>query len=70
MLSNDPIADFHAWDAEQYEELKKLPVCDWCGEHIMSDYFYDINGEYICENCMDDRRRSTDDYLEQHKCDC
>lgn len=62
--SNDPIADFHAWDAEQTEQLKLLPICSDCGEPIVSDTFYEIGNERLCESCLNNHRRWTDEYTE------
>lgn len=55
--SNDPLADFEAWDAEQNKQLAKLPVCADCDEPIQDEFAYYINGEWICESCMDAYRR-------------
>lgn len=63
--SNDPIADFHAWDAEQTELLKRLPICTDCGEPIMGDVFYEIGDARICEDCLLNYRRWTDDYIDE-----
>lgn len=50
-------------DAEQYEKLEELPLCDYCEEHIQSDYYYEIGNECICEECLNDNfRKSNDDY--------
>ena len=62
--SNDPIADFHAWDAEQTEQLKLLPICSDCGEPIVSDAFYEIGIDRLCESCLNNHRRWTDEYTE------
>lgn len=65
LRTDDPIADYDRWDAEQERELERLPVCTECGERITDDFFYDINGECICERCMDaNYKKSTDDYIE------
>ena len=32
-------------------------ICDWCGEEI-EDVYYDIFSEEVCENCMEERRRT------------
>lgn len=32
-------------------------ICDWCGEEI-EDVYYDLCGEEVCENCMEERRRT------------
>ncbi len=51
--SDDPVADFKAWDAEQESWLARLPVCADCERHIQDDSAYYINGEWICEDCME-----------------
>lgn len=62
--TDDPIADFHSYDAEQEKQLKRLPKCEWCNEHIQDDYYYEIADIVICEECLNDEyRKSTDDYL-------
>ena len=35
--TDDPIADFHAWDAHQTKKLEQLPTCADCGEHIQEE---------------------------------
>jgi len=55
--TDDPIADFNRHDAEQNKWLEQRPVCVDCGEHIQDEEAYYINGEWICETCMDSYRR-------------
>ena len=45
---------FNDWEreAERYEAM--CPKCDICGEAIMGDYEYHIDGERMCEDCADD----------------
>lgn len=62
--TDDPIADYNAYQSELQAKLDKLPVCSDCDCPITSDYYYYINGECICEDCMDEYRRSTDDFYE------
>lgn len=63
--TDDPIADFVRYQAEQEEETEKLPKCDNCGEPIMDDYCYDVGGDILCEDCMNDLFRvRVDDYIE------
>lgn len=65
MRTDDPIADFLAHDAEQQSKLDRLPKCDICGEPILDEYFYNIDGTYICEECLkSEYRKCTDDYME------
>lgn len=53
-----------AFEAEQERRIEKYPKCDCCGERILEDKFFNIEGTYICENCIDDFKVDTDDYLE------
>lgn len=63
--TDDPAADFDRWDAEQEAELEKLPVCSYCDLPIQDEYFYEINDEVICEECLNQNfRKSVDDYVE------
>lgn len=55
--TDDPIADYEAWDAEQQRRLESRPICSECDEPIQDDEAYYINGEWICQNCMDTYRR-------------
>lgn len=63
--TDDPVADFGAWDEEQERKLEKLPVCDYCNERIDEDYYFDIDGEFYHEECLCKQfRKSTEDYIE------
>lgn len=48
-------------DAEQEKRLSKLPKCSECGEPIQEESCYFINGEYICESCMDNYKVYVDE---------
>ena len=63
--SDDPIRDFHNYDAMEQAKLSRLPKCDDCSNHIDEDDYYDVEGTILCESCLNDRyRRSTDEYLD------
>ncbi len=65
MWTDNPVADAERYMAEQEEELKKLPVCDYCKKPIQDDYLYDLEGDIICEACMNKHfRKHTEDYME------
>lgn len=52
--------NYDAWrshDLEQQRQLERMPVCADCDEHIQDETAFYINGEWICENCMDSYRR-------------
>ena len=55
--TDDPLADFDRWDAEQNRQLEERPVCADCDEHIQDETAYYINGEWICKNCMSSYER-------------
>ena len=63
--TGDPLEDFARHDAEQESRLDKLPKCESCGEPIEDDYFYNIDGFFLCEECLKSEYRvNTDDYIE------
>mgnify|MGYP002517669099 CR=1 FL=1 len=55
-ISDNPIADFNRWDAEQEKALESLPKCDICHEPIQEEHYYKIDGKNWCETCVDDCR--------------
>lgn len=61
--TDDPIADFDRYDAEQQAKLDKLPECSDCEHPIQGTYYY-INGECICEDCIEDYKRNTEDLFD------
>lgn len=63
--TDDPIADFNRYDAEQQRALDKFPVCDCCGEPIQDDVYYDIGSEKLCKECLESNyMKYTSDYME------
>ena len=65
-LTDDPVADFDRWDAEQQDELEKLPNCCGCGEPIQDDDLFDIDGDLYCEECMEAHfKRPVENYIEE-----
>lgn len=61
--SDNPVADYDRYCNEQQKELDRLPECSECGEKIMDEYCYEINGEYIHEHCMEENHRKSVDML-------
>lgn len=51
--TDDPIADAAAYDAELARLEEQVPVCSYCGKPVAEDYYYEINDEVICAECMD-----------------
>lgn len=44
-------------ESQLEEAISNLPLCDWCGEHIQEESYYDINNEKVCEYCIKEARR-------------
>lgn len=66
MFTDDPIADYDRYCAEQEQAMQKYPVCAVCGKAITDDFLYHIEGDIYCEECMKDNfRRPTDDFMEE-----
>lgn len=64
MYSDDPVRDFDEYDRQQEKLLEKLPICDGkkCGKRI-TEYYYEVNHEILCESCMIRRyRRNINEY--------
>ena len=60
----DAYSQWEHRERKQEAWLRKRPVCCYCGEHIQSEYFYLINGEPICEDCLESEfRKNTEDYM-------
>lgn len=49
--------DVDRYFARKERELRRRPKCCECGEHIQTEYCFEVNGEYICEDCMNDYHR-------------
>lgn len=63
--TDDPVADYERYDADRERRLDRYPKCDYCGEPILEDHFYNINGTYYHEECLNSEYRvNTDDYIE------
>ena len=64
--SDDPVADFERYDAEQEEEREKLPICYECKEEIDDDYVWDIEGTLYCDKCIEKLyKKPIEDYIEE-----
>lgn len=64
--SDDPAMDFLRHDREQEARLARCPQCAnrRCGKLIQDEFYFEIDGEVLCEGCMQDRYMiRTDDWL-------
>ncbi len=46
------LLDIH--EAEQQQELEKLPECACCGEHIQQDFAIVFGFNWFCDSCIKD----------------
>lgn len=56
MWTDDPVKDAERYMEYLEEEAEQLPVCDYCGERIEEDHYYEFQGDIICPDCMDKHR--------------
>lgn len=63
--TDNPEADFASYDAEQQAQMNRLPRCGECDECIQSETCYRIDGELICEECIEKHKVYVDDLIEQ-----
>ena len=59
-ITDDPIADAERWIREQDKQLERLPHCDYCGEPIQEEYYFDLCGDRVCERCIDEMKRKVE----------
>ena len=55
--SDNPVKDFERYAAEQERWLHQRPLCDYCENHIQGAFYYEINGDCICEGCLSEHFR-------------
>ena len=63
LFTDDPITDYDRYCNEQQKELDSLPRCKECKKPIQTEWLYEFDGEYICEDCMDEHKKSTDSVI-------
>ena len=47
--------NYSMWERHEQKQEKWLdsrPLCSCCNEPIQEDYYYEINEEKICEECL------------------
>lgn len=63
--TDDPAMDEMRYTQEKEDELERYPKCDCCDEIIQDEHFFIIDGEYICQNCLEEYFKvRTEDYIE------
>lgn len=52
-------------EAQNEKRLARLPRCSECDEPIQDEHCFEINGELICQACLDNNHRKwVEDYVE------
>ena len=49
----DPLDDHKAWEAELVRLEKLVPKCCKCKKPVADDYYYEIDEEVFCAECLD-----------------
>lgn len=63
MIDNYDLWRMH--DDAQEDWLEQRPTCHECGHKIQSDFYYCINNEVFCEDCMNENfRKDIEDFYE------
>jgi hypothetical protein len=65
--TDDAERDFLMHDMEQARREARLPVCDnrKCRKKIYDDFYWEIDGEILCEKCVNLRyRKYTEDFIQ------
>lgn len=55
--SDDPVRDAERYDRYLAKQEEELPQCHCCGDPIQDDFYYEINGDAICEDCLQENFR-------------
>lgn len=60
----DNYDQYEKYDREQAEMIARLPRCAKCGEPILSDKAYEIDGWY-CEDCFNEWVEEISNYTDE-----
>lgn len=55
--TDDPIRDHEAYEAELARLEEQVPVCCYCNRPVADDFFYEINDEPVCAECLEQHFR-------------
>lgn len=55
--TDEPAYDWDSYCREEQKRINKLPVCFCCDEHIQQETAVRIDGNWYCDECLDDMRR-------------
>ena len=58
------VDNYSMWERNEREMERKLasrPVCEDCGNPIQDEFYFEVEGDILCEECMHDRYRKSAD---------
>lgn len=58
-FTDDPLDGYEVETAEQKNAIELLPRCSECDQPIQDEFCFVINGEVICESCVDQYKQPT-----------
>ncbi len=62
----DALDLWEAYDSEKERRLAKRPLCSICDNHIQDEDAYLINGDFVCQDCLDrDFKICVEDYIDE-----
>ena len=53
----DNYSQWKAHEREMEQRLARRPVCSYCDNPIQDDFFYEIDCEMVCEECLNQHFR-------------
>lgn len=64
MFTDDPVRDAERHYERLDKQVDERPRCSDCDKPIQQETAFYINGELICESCMEAYRVHVEDYME------
>ena len=61
MFTADAHNDFLMHDYQKEQRMKRLPVCDICGEPIQDESYHVLFDNNVCDSCLIDNIRFVED---------
>ena len=55
---------WEAQDIAKERRLARLPQCEYCGEPIQDEFYFEINDSFYCEDCLKSEFRKENTFLE------
>lgn len=55
--TDNPLADHAAYEAELARLEAQVPICNYCGKPVAEDFYYEINDEVFCAECLEQHFR-------------